>query len=366
MNYFHRWLIALQLFLLMTDAEKPFILNVLVHTLSFTQIHKATYEFAVEWLNNQTDILPDYYIKLDLRDEGSYGSNASENVIRFVRDHEEETINSASPISIGPLFSPGCKAAGRFAHYVDHIMLSTSCTASVLNDRKINPNLFLALSTHDPKSYGILKFMKEIGGWNRFALYTNPLNINDFNFAMKFYQVAYEIGMEIVIFDSVVDFDEEAALKLKKTNARVIVIWTGDDYYDFFCKAWNVGIKGERYVFISFYKEFSFQNYDCPEALHDQHKRLLVLNEQPVSSDPDAIATFGYSRNQFESLFVQYLEDNGLSHITRRQWRFVANDMVMQLAVILDASEKRLKSDYNLTLRHFNTHRKLVMKVVKL
>ena len=346
-------------------CKKPYKIEILEQIVGDYEIIALASTFATEWVNNQTNILPDYELSLKIVDEGYLGSNVPRNIIKFIRSHENETINSASPISIGPLYTPGCKAGGKFAHHVDHIMLSPSCTGSMLNNRNDYPNLFLALSTLNPQSYGILKFMREIGGWNKFALYTNPYNANDFGFAKMFYQVANEIGMEVLILDSVIDFDHESALALGKSHARIIVIWSSSNFFDFFCKIWNVGIKGERYIFFTFNMDLDFNDYDCPEALKDQHKRVLVLNTAALSGDPNGISSFGYTRNQFEKLFENYLKfEKNLTNVRDMEYQFVSNDLIMQVAVILDASEKRLKADQNLTIRDFNTERQKVMEVI--
>ena len=344
-------------------TRKPYTLDLLVLALDQDDIFEMGTRFAINWANNHTDILPDYHIEVHVEHEGFLGDQAAEKIIKFHRLHEGEIVNTLSPITVGPLFSPGCKAAGGFAHHIDHILLSPTCTATFLNNRKKYPNLFLGSSTHSKQSYGIVRFMKEIGGWNKFAMYTNPQNINDFNFAMKIYEVAQDVGMDGLIFDSILDFNHEKALELKQSNARVILIWSNSIFLDFFCQLYNVGIIGEKYVFISFLKEDDFSKYDCPDAIADAYERMFVLVDTPVSGDPDLKGALGYSRNEFDILYDEFLLNSGRDRVGDRFWQYANNDMAMQLVTILDESEKRLQSQ-NLTLRNFNTDRKAVMEVL--
>ena len=287
-------LIILLLLLASSHSRKLFTIEILSQTTWDFETCELAQQFAIEWVNNRHDILPNYNLTLEIQHEGLMGSRAFENLVRFIRKHDDEDNfdqYAASPISIGPLFTPGCKAVGKFLHHVDHVVLSTTSTASQLNNRLSNPNLFLALSTHNPKVLGILRFMREIGGWNKFALFTNPTNANDFDFALVFYEFAVQLGMEVVLFDSILNFNHEAALALKNSHARVIVIWASLEYFDFYCKVWDVGIKGERYVFFTFNKNFwEFWKYECPEALEDQFQRAFLLPVTFLSGDPEFIS----------------------------------------------------------------------------
>ena len=349
-----------------TTAEKNRTLDVLVNTLPVARMCNQAFKATAEWVNNNTLILPKYKLRMIIEDEGFLGSNVPKNIVKFTQLYDNNDSYQASPISVGPFYSPGCSAGGKIAHQIDHVMLSIGCTASKLNDRNVYPNLFLTSSTLNPKAYGMVRFMKEIGGWNKFAMYVNIFNANDFDLAKVFYQIAIDNGMEVLIFDSISDFDYEDALALKESQARVIVVWDSQLVFDIYCQTWAAGIKGERYVFITTDKYPILTRINCT-GLQQQYENVIMLAVNSISNNEAIVGEFGYTREEFDLFFEQYLQQNGVALLAKEQgdyrWRIPCNDMVMHLVKILDESEKALKA-MNLSIDDYNRNRSQVMKVI--
>ena len=372
------------LFLCPIDG-KQFKLNVLVTSyeymttprgrLEFTNCRQATI-FATEMANNQSVFLPDYDLELDFQHEGSLGHDMPRKVIEYKRKFENkhdgrlEDGSFQSPLSVGPWYSSGCQAVGPLMHHLDQVMISTLCTDSKLANRTKFPNLFLLSSTNSPKLYGYIRFMKEIGKWNKFALLANPDNTNDFNTAMKFYEIASAQGMEMIWFDFINNFNEDSAMKLKESNARIIVIFTStnDMMVDFYCLAHQVGMKGNRYVFLhpnggDITSSDNAKLGQCSlEELMSQYERAFLFGQQAGATNVMEETLFGYSRLDFEQAFPKYLEAKSIS-IIDYGLRHVCHDVVLQIVEILDKSERRLRK-MNLSLRNYSQIPEKIMSIV--
>ena len=376
--------LALFLHLVAITYCKPYKLSVLGLSFLYSEdapsiVYKSctnSAKFAAEWANNDSQILPDYQIEVEFHNEGTLGSKVAENIIGYKRrflnlTKNEEDNNYPSPVSIGPWYTPGCAAAGKFLHHMDQVMLSTLCSGAMLPNRNVYPNLFLIASTSNYQTYGYVKFVREVGNWTKVALLTFPGNSNDFSAALNFQRIASQQGMQLLWFDSLTNFDMSKARSLKDSHARIIVVMSTDTRWvvNFYCNAYKAGIKGSRYVFVAaeLYYDFNDPNFgkgysDCSnEVIYEQVERSFLFG-QKESGDANIKTSLGYTRKEFDQMLNQYLVDK--EGYRYDDWaRYLCHDAMLQLITILKDSEEELKNQ-SMSLRDYGRDPKKVMEVV--
>ena len=379
-SYFLLIMLMISCFVLITpcQCQKPFQLVLFSNDLQrigpvVLENCRHSKSMTLEWINNQTDILPRYEIKLLSKDEAYYGINAARNLLGFKRQFANSSLNEQensfpSPISVGPLMVQGCKAIGTFLHHIDQITLPTACGSINYQDRARFPNLFLADGNIVTKVYGMVQFFHQ-QGWNKLAMLTNPFSTAEFDFALQFYNVAYDQGMDILMFDSTQDFPVERAIKLKNTNARIIAIWATGNLSPIICQLWHQGIKGPRYQFITF--EFNQNNLlataeSCTQEIINEQYQLVITIPFFIVPEPRQLTAFGDNSTvgQFDGMLLQYITRNGWKIGGDYGLRYACSDTVMHAALVLNATETELNS-MNLSLRDYVDQPEIVLPIVR-
>ena len=288
-------------------------------------------------------------------------------LVRFTFNSQFEL----TPIVVGPYYTPGCKPIASSADHFNMIQIAMSCgSPSMTSKRHKYPNFYRVRSPGDIGIFPTLKFITEIGKWNKIVVITTITNSYNFAIAKKFLNVAKHINVTVGHFDYAQDIDQMTIDRLKESELRVIALEIGQSplVQKFLCLTYKNKLTGPRYAFFIFLTSFSHPSGLPPtsadgctrEEIMEQYRYCHFVSAQQEPLSNLVQSSTGLTADRFMEIYNSKLNYKIPADTVKR---FQCHDAVSKALFSLnDAEEKLLKM--NMSLKHFLREPTSVMKVV--
>ncbi|RDD36457.1 Gamma-aminobutyric acid type B receptor subunit 2 [Trichoplax sp. H2] len=312
-------------------------------------------EMALEDINNRSDILAGYKLKLlwkDTQGKNHVGLSAYYDILR----------KPPTKVAIlGPGFTNIATMTAENSHFYNLVQVSYSAEGARLSDRNLFPTFFR--TCYNPSSFSsqlvtiLLHFnWTEVG-----LLYANS---DDFSHSVNSLKKSFsQAGIKIAIAE---DFAagssmEREVTRIKESKVNIIIgLFHVEDSWKVFCQAFKLAIYGYDYAWIIpswLSKEFwiksnNIQGVNCTYdqilqasqySLAIDHSKSNVLNRSTVS---------GMTPLMFRRRYQERLQTNNYTYRINPYAGF-GYDAVWAVALALDNSIQELKM-YNKTLTDFS------------
>ena len=228
-------------------------------------------EYLLAKINNQSKILPDYNLVVDVADDQCSGSTGLQKILPFffadrvlnqssakIGDYhvpKNYTMNLESaetflvpPILAGSLCSGVCQIVGQQMQIFNLIELTSGCNSEAVSDNKKYPNLYRAAADSSMASTTV-KFIVHLN-WDYVALLSDSSKMNlkiteEVMVGLQNNNVTVA-GVEVFISDP-----KESVLRITEKGVRVIAV---NCFFDLCplvaCEAYKAGFYGDRVVWL--------------------------------------------------------------------------------------------------------------------
>ncbi|XP_072029935.1 gamma-aminobutyric acid type B receptor subunit 1-like [Amphiura filiformis] len=330
------------------------------------QAYLPASQLAIQHINANTSVLPDYELVLLDRDTQCHtgrGMNAM---------YEELYNMSTTKLMI---YGAGCAvvtdATAQASHLWNLIQISHSSASPKLSDRTLFPRLFRmfpSLSTLNPAKYALVKHY----GWRKVATLHHALD----GFAQPitdFVADADKYGVEIISSESFADNPALQVSNLKKQGARIIL----GSFYEtkarqVFCEAYKEGMYGDKYVWIIYgwytdgWWKIRDEDIDCTleemEAAVEGYLTVDVLS-YGIGSDTGPA---GITPSEFLKKYQEFVGgQEKMLKLTAYQEAPNGYDGIWTIALALKEAQRRMTAKYeNKDLTSFNYDDSETMEVL--
>ena len=325
-------------------------------------------EYLLTKVNNQSEILPDYNLVVDVADDQCSESIGLREILPFffadrvlnqssakVGDYQipkDYTMNMESavtflvpPILTGSLCSGVCQIVGQQMQLFNLIEMSSGCNSEALSDDKKYPNLYRAVSDSSMASTTV-KFIVHLN-WDYVALISDSSIMNlkvteEVMVGLQNNNVTVA-GVEVFISDP-----KESVLRIKGKGVRVIAV---NCFFDLCplvaCEAYKAGFYGDRVVWL-YPGGVDLVKNDVPvncteENMKEMKEKSLVLYSPGIANKSNSDYSTSDIGLDYDDL-DEYLKSQvpGIEKIPFYHFRGMCIASMVPSIFILNEMEKRL------------------------
>ena len=317
-------------------------------------------DFVIDHVNNRSDILPDYKLKIHTENQGMFGVNANAAFFNYLR---KET-TPPSPLTF--MFR-SCEKVVQTMKQEHFSIVSPLCHGyEILEKLHIYNNLYSVHGRIDAVFYAYLAIITQIGHWKEIGLlvdYDGSTNtaIGGEQMRNKFEEngisVKY-IGIHEEITQSVSD-------EFKSSNIRIIAFMMLNrlKISSAMCSFYKNNIRPPNFVFLFVDQLFLQYNSkstlpdDCtPEIYLAQREGALAAANEALTL-PNRVTELGYDLNYFDSTMQQL---SGGRAVQGSMSTYACHDAALTIVMALNQTDYKLRSQYNMSMLDFKQNRQIV------
>ncbi|XP_074654114.1 gamma-aminobutyric acid type B receptor subunit 1-like [Tubulanus polymorphus] len=312
---------------------------------------------ALDDINNQTDILPEYRLEMVYNDSQCSAGLGTKVMYELVYKKPSKIM----------FLGPGCSLVSTFvaqaAKMWNLIVLSYGSSSPALSDRFRFPTFFRTHPSATLQNPTRLKLIQR-WGWTRIATIQQIeevfiSTVQDLEDRVK------KANIEIAVRTSFLTDPSNAVTSLKKQDARIIIgLFYEDKARKVFCEAYKQGLYGKKYVWfiIGWFKDDWYrQKLDQVNCTADEMKIALEghFTSESMMLNQENILSIS---NMTSQNFIQRLADQNVTadSVSGFPESPLAYDAVWSLGLALDKASKELKKK-GLSLENFTYSNKEIM-----
>ncbi|XP_072043527.1 gamma-aminobutyric acid type B receptor subunit 1-like [Amphiura filiformis] len=199
-------------------------------------------EMGLDHVNNRTDILEEYELKMIWNDTQCQSSIANRMFIDQLL-HEPTQI-----ILLGPPCSTSAQVIAKSAHFLNLITLSYAAESLALSNKDIYPHFYRTVALGSSSNFAIIRFMQHIG-WSRLATIQQTeafaLSVEDLGSKLK------GSNLTLVTSETISTNPYIPVANIKKRDAKIIYMFIYEDKArKILCEARRQGMATAEYVWI--------------------------------------------------------------------------------------------------------------------
>ena len=328
----------------------------------------AAFNLVVENVNSRNDILTNYQLVLDVKNEGPFATLANADLVNFNRNAEVNNV-MISPAVLGPTMA--CHFSGSTAKMLGFVSFSPNCHGPYIVERKKAFYLFSLQAPALNLIHAMLAFIIEVGKWSEIAIVTIRSNPNFVLMAEYLHEQATQQNIDVLTYSSEYEMSLDSMMVLKASRARIIaaMIIEGPSCAQFLCFAYQAGLRPPTYVFvfITFSCMFvDYTNVPLPEGctvemVKEQMTAMFSAGGSLEPAQMYEMPSLGYGYDTFQRKFRETTDGMPIPDYGNR---LTCHDTMMVLALALNKTDEVLEANYNKSLLDFHKSPQLVQKVL--
>ena len=348
------------------DERKQQTLNILILNIETgfaatdAKSCEASINLAIDAANKRDDILPNYHLKPLFRDDGGAdGHLTNEQVKKFIDNFSQSTsYESISPIIVGPTFGPELSARpSRFQNLLHFPVLGNA--AILTEKRHIYSNLYRTTAPAPNIIPALFYVIEKIGKWKQISMLLTGSNHNVLRFGLMAYEHFNKIGIQVLNFNTAMDFNEESVAKVATKNTRIIALFVlnAQDCVNFLCSAWKLGMKPPYYMFVSItgcFFDLNTPSFEIPpkcslEIIKQQMSITIIYGALPTPVMNHGPTSLGYDLRMFEMAYRKAVFGKNVTDDPRK---YMCHDAMLATIMTLNLTATMLEQK-NLSFSDF-------------
>ncbi|EDV21427.1 uncharacterized protein TRIADDRAFT_60055 [Trichoplax adhaerens] len=314
---------------------------------------------AVEAINQNTTVLPDYRLELELAD-----SQMSQGVA--AKAFFDSISRSPTKIGvIGPLISTANAYVASISKFYNLVQVGYAASGLSLDDKKNYPYYYRTSITQYSYSLARIKLLKQFK-WEKVAIIYSTAGTYSTSAAMV-QQTLLKANINVAVMESFDDHPSVAIKAIKDKDVRIIVVISHyNQQFSLFCEAYKQGTYGGQYVWLVagwHPDKWWTRKWHYSNCTADELEKVVVnstfYTKAPIYSTASRQTIYGKNGTQFYRDFLKKINSNNTVCTVAGQ----LYDAVWSLALALNSTEGRLKQ-LNLSLQKFNYQHNQIREIL--
>ncbi|XP_038051856.1 gamma-aminobutyric acid type B receptor subunit 1-like [Patiria miniata] len=314
-------------------------------------------QLALQDINANPDILPDYELVIIPRDSGCDGGKAINGMFRELYNQSTTKI-----MIIGGFCSVATEPTAQASHHWNLIQISYASTSPKLSDRGLFPRFFRLAPTDFVINAVRVALCKQFN-WKKVATIHQSAAIFSLTMA-AFHRDAKDAGIEVIAAESFIDNPTTQIANIKNIGARIIIgAFYGYMARRVFCAAYQQKMYGAKYVWIlpdwlqwRWWRDPD-DAIDCTQEQMDAvtANYIGIIAESLPSDSNRAPSLSGMSTSEFLERFKVIADNEHPETMTGFVEISFTYDSVWTAALALHEAERRLRQlEPSRTLKEFS------------
>ncbi|XP_069131829.1 gamma-aminobutyric acid type B receptor subunit 2-like [Argopecten irradians] len=257
----------------------------------YSNAFKELFDLAFEEIGNRTDILPDYELKLIVKETEDVPGQSAQKLFELINEPPTKIA------VMGPLFSDELVLAGQITPFYNLLQMSFVAGTSTIKDRSLYPSLYSVVPIQDDLNPLRIRMMKYFG-WTRVA--TILFDQDYFGSQIdEFHSLLLTENFTLLTSSVIVDLSRTAEhiQRLKQYNARVIFgAFRSSQAPAIFCEVYKQNMYGKKYVWIlsgtSLYESWTGSSLDG-SGTDCTREQILEAAQGYITLDSGSIGEIG-------------------------------------------------------------------------
>ena len=331
----------------------------------------AAIEVVIEAANENENILPDYHLVQNLKNEGFAALLSNMALINFIRN-SEATGAAMAPSIIGPRF--GCENSATTLKALGFVQFSPLCTTTNIYEQRDRYAIVSASGLITGITAVIIGFIEQVGKWKQIAIIADQSSSVAYKLGLMALERANDRSIDVVYFGSDPGLVSDSTIEaLKASDARIVVLsqFQPRICIDFLCKTYKAGMRAPQYVFIQVLFNCLVPNLDeleipkyvkcTKEEVASQLTTMFGSGRLIEPIEESTMGAFGYDYNEFQRRLEVKTQGIPLSDYPQRLF---CHDAAMAAIITMNQTETRLKQmSANLSIADFASYPLEIQKV---